>query len=302
MTSFPSWIRTSSRPIFVLEYDATTRPGLRDFILMMGHVPDHFRRYNEAYLPLRFDNHLGPRQTEIVRLAVSQTTRCPVCMAGRVKAATDDGLTEDSSRRSARRDRERLHRRRGGALDFTLKFATDHLSITDADREALRGTSRRHRSWRSACSRRCASWAGSRRSQDSKSRRDPRRPPPAKPASHRRDARRRDRLTGSRCARPRSPFGFSRLSCGRRRRPARRSRRPEVDRDLRGGGDRARRDRRVALRRDHFPGGAANLERRVLAETGAASSTDEQSTGACETSSKGWRSRRTSRFRGSRSW
>ena len=50
------------------QYDATTRPGLRDFILMMGHAPDHFRRYNEAYLPLRFDNHLGPRLTEIVRL------------------------------------------------------------------------------------------------------------------------------------------------------------------------------------------------------------------------------------------
>ena len=43
------------------QWDATTRPGLRDFIRVMGHAPDHFRRYNDAYLPLRFDNHLRAR-------------------------------------------------------------------------------------------------------------------------------------------------------------------------------------------------------------------------------------------------
>ena len=77
------------------QYDATTRPRSARLHPHDGPRPDHFRRYNEAYLPLRFDNHLGPRQTEIVRLAVSQTTRCPVCMAGRVTAATDAGLTEE---------------------------------------------------------------------------------------------------------------------------------------------------------------------------------------------------------------
>jgi AhpD family alkylhydroperoxidase len=65
-----------------------------DFIRVMGHAPDHFRRYNEAYGPLRFDNHLGPRLTEIVRLNVARTTRCQVCVAGRVPAATEAGLTD----------------------------------------------------------------------------------------------------------------------------------------------------------------------------------------------------------------
>ena len=64
------------------QWDATERPGLSDFIRMMGHAPDHFRRYNEVYGALRFDNHLGPRVTELVRLAVANTTRCQVCMAG----------------------------------------------------------------------------------------------------------------------------------------------------------------------------------------------------------------------------
>ena len=104
----------------------------------MGHAPEHFRRYNEAYLPLRFDNHLGPRLTEIVRLAVAQTTRCPVCMAGRVPAATEAGLTEDLVAKLATGDRDGFTEAEGVALDYVLKLATDHLSIGDADRAAMR--------------------------------------------------------------------------------------------------------------------------------------------------------------------
>jgi len=120
------------------QWDATTRPGLRDFIRLMAHAPDHFRRYNEAYAPLRFDNHLGPRLTEIVRLSVAQTTRCPVCMAGRVTAATEAGLTEDLIAQLSTGDRAGFSPDEVAALDFVLKLATDHLSITDADRAALR--------------------------------------------------------------------------------------------------------------------------------------------------------------------
>src|SRR5579863_9500434 len=31
------------------QWDATQRPGLRDFVRMMAHAPDHFRRYNDTY-------------------------------------------------------------------------------------------------------------------------------------------------------------------------------------------------------------------------------------------------------------
>jgi AhpD family alkylhydroperoxidase len=120
------------------QWDATTRPGLRDFIRLMAHAPDHFRRYNEANAPLRFDNHLGPRLTEFVRLSVAQTTRCPVCMAGRVPAATEAGLTEDLIGALASGDRTGFSPAEVAALDFSLKFATDHLSITDGERDALR--------------------------------------------------------------------------------------------------------------------------------------------------------------------
>src|SRR5262249_58032262 len=77
------------------QWEDTERPGLRDFIRMMAHAPDHFRRYNAVYGDVRFGNHLGPRVTELVRLAVAQTTRCQVCMAGRHPTAIAQGLTEE---------------------------------------------------------------------------------------------------------------------------------------------------------------------------------------------------------------
>ena len=75
-------------------FDATDRPGLRDFIRMMANAPDHYRRYNEVYGHVRYDNHLGARLTELVRLAVAQTTQCQLCLSGRDPTALADGLTE----------------------------------------------------------------------------------------------------------------------------------------------------------------------------------------------------------------
>jgi AhpD family alkylhydroperoxidase len=120
------------------QWEATARPGLRDFIRVMGHAPEHFRRYNEAYGPLRFDNHLGARLTEIVRLNVAQTTRCQVCVAGRVPAATEAGLTEDLIARLGGDDLTGFTDAEVAAITFTRKLATDHLSVTPHDRDAMR--------------------------------------------------------------------------------------------------------------------------------------------------------------------
>jgi AhpD family alkylhydroperoxidase len=140
MNNFVPLVAVDDLPADLREqWEATTRPGLRDFIRVMAHAPDHFRRYNDAYLPLRFDNHLGPRLTEIVRLAVAQTTRCPVCMAGRVPAATEAGLTEDLVAKLATGDREGFTDAECVALDYVLKLATDHQSIGDTERREMAG-------------------------------------------------------------------------------------------------------------------------------------------------------------------
>lgn len=120
------------------QWEATERPGLRDFIRVMGHAPDHFRRYNEVYGALRFDNHLGPRLTELVRIAVAQTTRCEVCMAGRHPSAVAAGLTEELVGEIGESERREMTEAEHVAVAYVTKLATDHLSVTDADKAALR--------------------------------------------------------------------------------------------------------------------------------------------------------------------
>ena len=120
------------------QWEGTERSGLRDFIRMMAHAPDHFRRYNEVYGHLRFENHLGPRLTELVRLAVAGTTRCQVCMSGRHPSAVAEGLTEELVLEIQAPDKPHMTHAERVATAFAIKLATDHLSITDADKAALR--------------------------------------------------------------------------------------------------------------------------------------------------------------------
>jgi len=120
------------------QWEATRRSGLRDFVRMMANAPDHFRRYNEVYSALRFENHLGPRVTELVRLAVAATTRCQVCMAGRHPTAVADGLTEEVVAEITSTDQPHLTPEERIAVAFATKLATDHLSITSEDIAELR--------------------------------------------------------------------------------------------------------------------------------------------------------------------
>ena len=120
------------------QWEATQRSGLRDFIRMMAHAPDHFRRYNEAYGGLRFDNHLGPRVTELVRLAVAGTTQCQVCMAGRHPGAVAEGITEEVVAEICAPHQPHMTPSEQVAVRFARMLATDHLSIGAADKEELR--------------------------------------------------------------------------------------------------------------------------------------------------------------------
>jgi AhpD family alkylhydroperoxidase len=119
------------------QWDATEREGLRDFLRLMAHAPEQFRLFNAAYASARFDNHLGVRLTELVRIAVAQTTRCPVCMAGRHGAAVSAGLTEELVGEIGG-ERRCMTEAEAAAVAFAQRFATDHLSITDEQTAALR--------------------------------------------------------------------------------------------------------------------------------------------------------------------
>jgi AhpD family alkylhydroperoxidase len=120
------------------------REGLATFVRVMANAEPLFTAYNDAYLASRMDNHLGARVTELVRLAIANTTTCRVCLAGRHPAAVAEGMDEDlvasipqllddpALASASFTDAERA------AVRFALKFGGDHLSIDESDRVALR--------------------------------------------------------------------------------------------------------------------------------------------------------------------
>ena len=122
---------------FRADFDATDRPGLRDFIRVMANAPDHFRRYNEVYGKVRYENNLGPRVTELERLAVAQTTQCQLCLSGRDQRAIAAGMTEDMVGEVALDDRPHLEPAESAAVNFAYKFASDHTAITEVDKKEL---------------------------------------------------------------------------------------------------------------------------------------------------------------------
>ena len=61
-------------------YDATPRAGLKAFVQVMGHAERFHLAFSDLYAGVRFENHLGNKLTELVRITVANTTKCPVCM------------------------------------------------------------------------------------------------------------------------------------------------------------------------------------------------------------------------------
>jgi AhpD family alkylhydroperoxidase len=120
------------------------RPGLAEFVRVMAHAEPLFQAYNEAYMASRTENHLGPRVTELVRLAIATTTRCRVCLAGRHPTAVAEGMDEalvaaiplllddPDAPGTAFTSAERA------AVRFALRFGSDHLAVDEADAAALR--------------------------------------------------------------------------------------------------------------------------------------------------------------------
>jgi alkylhydroperoxidase family enzyme len=119
-------------------YDATPRAGLKQFVQVMANAESYHLQFSDLYAKVRFQNHLGHKLTELVRLAVANTTECPVCMAGRLPAAIEEGMSEDLVCQLNDIDHGDFTDAERAAVRFAHKFGTDHLSVNDDDKAALR--------------------------------------------------------------------------------------------------------------------------------------------------------------------
>lgn len=113
------------------------KPVWARFIRALGAAPGHAERLFPYYEQLWLHNRLGPRLTELVRLAVANQTRCPFCLDIRYGHAMAE-MTEDDARAAGRPDAGEFSPREAAALRFASAYAGDHHAIAADDFAALR--------------------------------------------------------------------------------------------------------------------------------------------------------------------
>lgn len=119
-------------------WDDAPRPGLKEFVQVMAHAERFHADFARLNAAVRSENHLGHKLTEMVRITVANTTRCPVCMAGRLPEAVAEGMTEELVCQLDEPDHGDFTPSERAAVRFARKFCIDHLSIDDADVAELR--------------------------------------------------------------------------------------------------------------------------------------------------------------------
>lgn len=112
-------------------------PGGQKFVRAIAHSPEHAARLLPYYNGLRFGTRLGPRLCELLRMAIAQTTQCPICLEGRLPAAFEEGLTEEEMARVKDPDFTGFDARDRSVINFALKFGGDHFSLDQKDFQEL---------------------------------------------------------------------------------------------------------------------------------------------------------------------
>ena len=63
--------------------DPAFMPHFQEYMGLLGNIPKHCETFFPYYFSIWFDNKLGPRITELARLAIAQGTQCQLCQAVR---------------------------------------------------------------------------------------------------------------------------------------------------------------------------------------------------------------------------
>jgi alkylhydroperoxidase family enzyme len=107
------------------------------WIGILANAPDHAEMFLPFYRSIRYDNRLGARLTELVRLANANTTQGESCLAGRVPTLMAGELTEAEIAAIRELDAENFSPRERAAIRFALNFGGDHHAIDAAQWDEL---------------------------------------------------------------------------------------------------------------------------------------------------------------------
>ena len=130
---YVSLVEPQDMPQALQEVYSQASDGGRKFIGAVAHAPDHASRLFPYYNGIRYGTSLGPALCELLRMAIAQTTQCPICLAGRRADAFADGLTEDQLNGLRDPDSADLSPKQAAVVNFALKFGADHFAIGEAD-------------------------------------------------------------------------------------------------------------------------------------------------------------------------
>jgi AhpD family alkylhydroperoxidase len=106
-------------------------------IRALAHSPEHAEKYFDFYLGLWSGTVLRPRLREAVRIAIAETTHCPICAAYRRPDGTADGLTEEDIEHLRDPDYPGFSPKDRAAIRFAHMFGEDHDSIGEDEFVAL---------------------------------------------------------------------------------------------------------------------------------------------------------------------
>lgn len=126
----------------LIRYAATDEDGNaaevgNELLQFWNAIPDATRRLLELEFELWHRGALGPRVAELVRLAIANHTRCPVCQSIRHPAARAEGVDEQMIASLPSLDDARLTERERVAVAFADTFGRDHTAIDDTDYQRL---------------------------------------------------------------------------------------------------------------------------------------------------------------------
>lgn len=109
-----------------------------ELLRFLSAAPDHAVELLRHHFDLWLSSGLGPRLTELVRLAVAEQTRCPVCLAIRRPGAVRAGVDEALVRALGDPAHPGFDAREVAAVDYATTLAGDHAAVTPATYAALR--------------------------------------------------------------------------------------------------------------------------------------------------------------------
>lgn len=109
-----------------------------EILRFLSAAPDHAVDVLQVHFDRWLSSPLGPRLTELVRLAVAQQTGCPVCQAIRRPGARRDGVDEELVAAINDPGSPLLSERERLAVDYASALSGDHSHITGETYAELR--------------------------------------------------------------------------------------------------------------------------------------------------------------------